>query len=269
LRSRSVLAALAAAALVLPACGDGGDDATPETTPTATSTDGTDGAAAADAPSFEDGVAAVVNGEEIGAELLEERVELAAASPELAPLLEGEDGEAARAQLRASVLSQLIVNQLVLDGAESRGLEVDDAAVDETREELAAEAGGEEAFEDQVAQAGLDEDQLRAELEAVTALRLVRDDLQEETGAEDEPSPNPTEPSAGDALLQQWLLEQLTSADVAVAPEIGSWDQTQGTVVPAGAAGTTAPGGADVAPEETGSPAEEPAPTTASPSPAG
>lgn len=239
---RQLLAVLAAAALVLSACGEGdGGDAADERSPsTATETD----AAATAAPSLDDGVAAVVNGTDIPADLLEARVETAAATPEVAALLEGEEGDAARAQLRASVLSQLIVNRLVLDGAEERGLEIDDDAIAATREELSAEAGGEKAFEQQIADAGLDEVQLREELEAVTALRLVRQDLQEEAGGQPSPSDGGADAQAGaDALLQQWLLAQITTADIAVAPEVGSWDATRGTVVPAGAGAPPAPTG--------------------------
>lgn len=226
MRPLSLPAVLAACVLLLAACGGGGDDggtATPS--PDATAADG--------ATELSEGVAALVNGTEIPTDQLEARVETASESPEVAEILEGEDGAAALAQLRASILSQMIVNRIVLDGAEERGLEVDDEAIEETREELAEQAGGEEAFEEQVEQAGLDADQLASELEAITALRLVREDLSAEADTPAAgPSPDGTTPDPADALLQQWLLERLQAAEVQVDPEIGSWDPAQGAVVP-------------------------------------
>ncbi|MBW3618947.1 MAG: SurA N-terminal domain-containing protein [Actinobacteria bacterium] len=224
---RSLLALLAALLLVLAACGDGdgpSDGASPSP-----------GDAAGEVELAE-GAAAVVNGTEIPTPVLDARVETAAAAPEVAEILGGEDGEAARSQLEASILSQLIVNEIVIDGAADRGLEVDDDAVAETRDELTEQAGGEEAFAEQVGQAGLDDVQLAAELEAITALRLVRDDLSaEEVGSPPpvQPAPDGSTPDPADARLQQWLLEQLQAAEVAVAPEIGTWDPTRGSVVPA------------------------------------
>lgn len=250
MRSRSVPAVLLALTLGLAACG-GDDGASDEPSPAPTAAAEGDDAGA----ELAEGVAATVNGTEIPAALLDARVETAAAAPQLAEILEGEDGDAARAQLQASILSQLIVNEIVVDGAEERGLAIDEDAVAETREELTTQAGGQDAFDDQIEQAGLDEEQLAAELEAITALRLVRDDL---TGEADgtpppaAPAPDGSTPDPADALLQQWLLEQLQGADIAVAPAIGSWDATQGTVVPAGAqAPSTGQPGPETTPEAT------------------
>lgn len=258
MRPLSLPAVLAALVLLLAACGGGGDDGGAE--------DPSPGATAADgATELSEGAAALVNGTEIPTDQLEARVETASESPEVAEILEGEDGAAALAQLRASILSQLIVNRIVLDGAEERGLEVDEDAVEETREELAQQAGGEEAFDEQVEQAGLDADQLSSELEAITALRLVREDLSAETGTPTAaPSPDGASPDPADALLQQWLLEQLQAAEVQVAPEIGSWDSNQGTVVPPA---VPAPGTEGATDDATGpaSPAASPSPTAASP----
>lgn len=249
MRRVPVLATLAALVLALAACGDGAEEgASGDVSPTATAADGDTAA-----PELEDGVAAVVDGDEIPADLLEARVETAASAPELAEVLEGENGDAARAQLRASILSQLIVNEIVVAGAEERGLEIDDEAIAETRDELTSQAGGEAAFEEQVGAAGLDEDQLAAELEAITALRLVRDDLSDGASpAPTEPSADATTPDPADLALQEWLIERLGTADVTVAPEIGTWDPAQGLVVP--------PGGGLQAPPTGGAP---PAPTDA------
>lgn len=253
-RSRPLLALAAAVALALAACGGAGDDAAPDTSPA------TDDAAGAE---LGEGVAAVVNGTEIPTEVVDARAATAAAAPEVAAILEGEDGEAAQAQLQASILSQLIVNEIVVDGAEARGLTIDEDAIEETRDELTTQAGGAEAFAEQVDQAGLDETQLMAELAAVTALRLVRDDLSAEadgTPPPVQPAPDGSTPDPADALLQQWLLGQLQEADVTVEPSIGSWDPTRGTVVPAGA--TAPPAGPPAPPaSEPTAPADAPAPT--------
>lgn len=243
MRRPPLLAVLLTSILVLTACGGTDEAGTGEASPTAAATGGPE------ASPLHDGVAAVVNGEEIPTELLSARVETAAASPELAEVLAGETGDQARAQLRASILSQLIVNEIVVDGAEERGLAVDDAAIAETRQELTTQAGGEQAFDEQVAAAGLDEDQLTAELEAITALRLVRDDLSPAAGASPSEAESADDAAAGttpdpaDAALQQWLIERLQAAEIAVAPEIGTWDPRQGTVVPAGVSAPVPPEG--------------------------
>lgn len=248
MRLRRSLAVLAAAALVLPACG-GGDEPDPSLTPSAEDEQ-------ADAAAVADGVAAVVNGTEIPHDVLAARIETAASTPQVSQMLEGDQGDQIRAQLEASILSQLVLNRIVLDGAEEFGVDVDEDAVEETRSQLVSEAGGEDAFAEEVAAAGLDPEQLLAELEAVTAMRLVREELvaaeEAESAEEPEAGPTPTpQGSPGDAALQQWLVEHLQSAQVQVDPEIGRWDPAQGMIVPP-AAEAPAPGTPPVAPSEAG-----------------
>lgn len=241
---RRVLAALTVVVLTLTACG--GSEPEEETT----DADPTEGTVALD-----EGVAATVDGTEIPADLLEARLANAEDTPQISQLLEGEQADAVRRQLASTILSQLIVNEIVVNGAEEMGLEVDEEAIETTREELVTEAGGEDVFVEQVSAAGLDEEQLAAELESITALRLVREEL---TG-EEAPAPGPqatASPSEDEAALQQWLLEHIQAAEVQVDPEIGSWDPNQGAVVPAGG-GLQAPppggAGAPPAPPEEGS----------------
>lgn len=251
MRSLRPLAVAAVAALALTACGDS-DSGQPADDPT-----GTETAAGSAGAELGEGVAATVDGTEIPTTIVENRVDSAAQTPEVSELLEGEQAEAVRAQLRASVLSQLIVNELVVSGAEDLGLEVDDEAIAQSREELVESAGGEDAFDEQVVAAGLDESQLAAELESITALRLVREELADAEEAETEatategPQAQPTEPTGPDAALEQWLVEQLRTAEIQVDPEIGTWDPAQGLVVPPGG-GLQAPstGGAPPAPTE-------------------
>ncbi len=265
MRFRRPAAVFAAAAITLTACGGGGAE-----DPSTSQSEG-----ATDAGEVGGDVAASVNGTEISRELLDGRIETASATPEVAQLLEGEQGEALKAQLTASVLSQLILNRIVLDGAGEMGLEVDEDAVAETRQQLVDESGSDAAFEEQVASAGLDPDQLTAELEAITAMRLVRDELGGAAASE-----TPTEAASpgaepGSAELQQWLVEQLEAAEVAVDPELGTWDAAQGRVVPVG--GDVAPPAPAPAPDGSEAPApgtgttEAPAtePTATEPAPTG
>lgn len=227
IRRRTAIA-FATVALGLAACG--GDDAStsPGQEETATSSEG----AAAEADAAE--VAATVNDTEIPRSVLDSRVEDALATPQLAQMAESDASGDAEKQVRASVLSQLIVNQLVLDGAEEMGLEVDDEAIAQTRDELVTEAGGEDAFAEQVAAAGLDEDQLSSEIESIAALRLVREEL---TGSAEPQQPSEgadpsADPNAG--ALEEWLIEQVQSAEIEVDPAIGTWDAQQAAVIPAG-----------------------------------
>lgn len=227
-----VLSALAALLLLLAACGDGADEggASPD--------DATGDAQGAEEPAgpdadLDDETAAEVNGVAIPRERVDERVDEAiAGDEELAAQVEGSGGEDLLGMFRAQTLTILIQTRIILDSAAELDVEPDDADVDAAREDLVAELGGEEAFADAVAQAGISEDALRDQLEGVAALEAVGERLVEE-GETPEAPEGAEDADPAELAAQQWLAEQVANAEVAVHPDLGQWDPQSGQVMPA------------------------------------
>lgn len=245
---RTKLTVLTAAVLLLGACSTGGDDtpADPTAPDAPTATDGTAApvptagatppappeAVSADLP---DGVAASVGDVEIGTEELAARFDLVVAQPEIQQQLETGDGEQIEAQLNSQILSQLIVQEAVVQGAAEEGIEVTDEQVAEERAELVETVGGEEALAERMAQAGIPESELEDDLRAGVAFEQVGEALVEQGEAPTTgPSPAPSgAPDPVQMAQQQWLMELLTGMDIVVDESLGGWDATTGSVVPA------------------------------------
>jgi parvulin-like peptidyl-prolyl isomerase len=140
---------LALLALVLSACGPGGNPAN----------------------------AAEVNGDAIPLTALEQRFESVEANPQFAEQFAADDDGTLQAQVQASILSELIRAAVWQQGAAELGLDVSDADVEERREQLVDEVGGQEAFDDLVEQSGLTEDILQAEIRMLLVQERVREEL--------------------------------------------------------------------------------------------
>lgn len=227
-RSTTIVALLTALALV--GCGSGDGEPSETETPTAPG-------AEAGAPSpvdLPDGVAAQVGDTEIPEEQVEKRVAAVVDQDTPAPT-EGATGpdtvdpEQREAAVTAQVLGDLIVGHVILMGAEDLGVAPTDEDVAALREEIAAGAGGEEAFMEQAAAAGYDEDAIERELRVLAAFQNVTDTLIEEQGG-DSASPAPEDQQA----VQVWLIEQLEATSIAVDEQYGVWDPTTGQVLPLG-----------------------------------
>ena len=235
---------LLAGSLLLAACG-GGDDASTDASATATDT-ATD-AAPSDAPSQADlvsedlpeGVAATVGGEQIPVQDLEARLEVIRTIPQVQEQLEGDEASQVEAQLQQQALSQLVLQEVVIQGAAEEDVEIADEQVAERRTELQESAGGEDAFVEQLANAGVPEDQLDAELRASIAFEVVTEKLLADAGVEPAPTPTegattapPVNPEA-QQVQQQWLTELVSSTDVVVDEAYGAWNPATGQVVAA------------------------------------
>lgn len=226
-------AVAAALALLLAACGNGGNgevepDASPQDEDVSQSDDGP-GAELAD------DVAAVVNGEEIAAADVDAQVEAFTSNPEIAAALDGDNGEQAQGMLRAQVLSTAIVNVIALATAEELGVPVTDDDVAAARAQLEEEAGGADALAQTLVDEGISSEQVDTQLQALAALRNIEGAVAEDAeGGGDDAQENPDAPSAGEVAAQQLLAEELASAEVVVNDDYGSWDPQVGQVVPPG-----------------------------------
>lgn len=140
-RKHAVHAALiGAAALLLASCGDDTPDA-----------------------------AATVNGTEIPTSLVETQAELMGNNPQLTQQFEGASEDQIQQQLNAMALNQLIIERLVLDGADEMGIEISDEDIAETITEISAQFGGEEEMYVQLEeQQGLDRAEVDRQLELIT-----------------------------------------------------------------------------------------------------
>ena len=247
MRTRKLALALLAATTFLAGCGDDADSddrAAPETTDT-TVAEGDAG----EAGSLDDGVAAMVDGEEISAATIDGHVEDFAANPEFAEQLEGPDGEPARAQLRAQLLSSAVQSSVLLAGAEEIGDPVTDEDLTAARAQVEEQAGGADGLQSAMEQQGLTEDLLQMELRGVAAVQNITETLDEEAGeaTSGETTPDDAEPGTeltpSEQRVQEFLLELAGSADIQIHPDFGRWDSQSGQVVPPGGAPAPMPGG--------------------------
>jgi peptidyl-prolyl cis-trans isomerase C len=135
---------------------------------------------AACGPSGNPSVAASVNGEEIPVAEVEERYEAIAANPQFQQQLEAGGGDDFIEQVQARLLSDLIEAELVAQGAADLGVEISEADVEERRESLIEEVGGQETFEQLVEESGLTEEQIDEQVRDIT----LREEIQEELSAD-------------------------------------------------------------------------------------
>lgn len=170
------------------------------------------------------GVAATVEGSTIEIATVEEIFDEVVDTETFADELAGDDGAELRRDLESQILSQLVVSEIVLRGAEEDfGVRVDDDALAETLADFETEAGGAAAFDAQLAEVGLSRAAfVRMELPLTTLLRALESEFGPlgETGAMTD----------GQRALQEWGLERFGAASVAVAPRYGRWNPDTGEI---------------------------------------
>lgn len=120
--------------------------------------------------------------------------------------------------LQQRELTLLVRRDLINSLAQRMGISVSPGQVSAVRQNLASQAGGEKAFEQQAEQSGVSAHDLPAVLhdealgEAITA-KLTND------------------PSSGDALYAQALQKEAKRIGVHISPRFGQWDQSTVAVV--------------------------------------
>lgn len=231
MRSATLAALLAALMLVAAACANGNGEGSEEQTDNGETSSAEDDRGA----ELDDDVAAVVNGEEIPVDDVENLVEAFATNPEIAEQLEGEQGGDLRDLLRAQVLTTAIVTRVAVEGAAELDRPVTDEDLAAARDELEEETGGAEAFKAALEEEGLTEEQLKVQLRGLAALRNIQEALDEEAGEEAEAEEAPEgAPTASEQRAQNFVTERLAEADVVVNDDYGSWDPQTGNVTPPG-----------------------------------
>lgn len=242
MRLLKLAALLAALMLFVGACGNNGEDADAE----AEVDDDEDVTAVEDdrGAELDDDVAAVVNGEEIPASMVQEQVETFSANPDIAAALEGDDAELTMAVMQAQILTTLIINAVALEAAEDLGVPVTDEDVERIHAELEDETGGPDELQDVMERDGMSEQQLASRLEARAAMRNIQEALAEDADADEEAAEDPEEAAEDPAgeddadpdelRAQQHIAERLLAADVVVNDDYGEWDPERGQVIPAG-----------------------------------
>lgn len=122
------------------------------------------GAACAPAGAGPPTVAAVVNGEEIPVDELSDQYESVRSNPQVAQQLQGDDSGQFASQLQAELLTGLVQSRLLTQGAEEQGISVTSEDVQEQRDQIVQQVGGEEAFQQLLEQNQLTEQQVTEQL---------------------------------------------------------------------------------------------------------
>jgi hypothetical protein len=213
--------------LVLAGCASDPDDVATDPSPTATEP-GQGQVGQTYAADLADGVAAEVGGVTIAVALIDARNQLLREDPQFGAQLEEDETGTLEGQLRSQILNQLVLQELVLQGAASDGIEVTDDDVAAEREVLVEEFGDEETLQAQLAAAGLPEDQLDMEIRASLAIDRVTEQLLADAGDVD-----PTDEEARFAAQEQWLRSVADDVDVVVDTAFGAWSPEQLAVIPA------------------------------------
>lgn len=131
-------------------------------------------------------VAAVVNGEEIPVEELSEQYDTVRANPQVAQQLQGDETGQVNAQLQAELLTGLIQSRLLSQAAEDLGVSVTSEDVQQQRQEIVAQVGGEEAFQQLLEQNQLTEQQVEEQLRNRALQEAVAEELTADREVTDE-----------------------------------------------------------------------------------
>lgn len=235
---RTLIALLASLLLVLAACGDNGaepqaDDEDAEAQGEEDAAE--EGPAAEPEPvELEDGVAGTVEDDEISDGEVAEATEELAGNPQIEAQIE--QGQLTEELLPTVALEQAIQTQVLERGADDLGVEVGEAELEAAEEELVEDMGGPDEFDDQLDEAGLNEEDLEETLRLEALINGVQEQLDvDEAAAEDEEAPmgpdgQPVDPA--EAAFQEWFYEQMVGTDIAVDEEYGVWVAEQGTIMP-------------------------------------
>ena len=123
-------------------------------------------------------VAATVNDAEIPISAVEARFEQAKAQPQVQQQLEADTEGAFESQIQAQILSQLVLSEILVQWGDDLGIEVTEEDIEAQREALIEQLGGQEAFDQAVAESGLSDEDVEEQLRQ----RALQDKIAEEVG---------------------------------------------------------------------------------------
>lgn len=132
-------------------------------------------------------LAAIVNGEEIPISTVEARLDMVRQNPQAAAQLENDPDGTILAQAENELLNDLIQTTLLEQGARDElDIAVTQEDVDQQREEVIEQAGGEEAFNEIIEQNNLSEEEIETQLRRLSLTQQVTDELSQSIDITDE-----------------------------------------------------------------------------------
>ena len=123
-------------------------------------------------------VAATVGGTDIPVTEVETRFEQAKTQPQVQQQLEGDAEGTIAGQIQAQILSQLVTAEILEQWGDELGIEVTEEDVEAQKEALIEQLGGEEAFDQAVAESGLADEDIQLQLRQ----RALQEKIAEEVG---------------------------------------------------------------------------------------
>lgn len=122
--------------------------------------------------------AAVVNGVKIPEILISERLtQSMITSPELGDLIKGKSGARSRQTFQREILSDLIEEEIVNQGAASLNVSITSEQVEEQLRQIKAQYGSQKAFDEELAKLGLTEQQARRLVRTSGLVLAVKEEL--------------------------------------------------------------------------------------------
>ncbi|MPZ88844.1 MAG: hypothetical protein GEU81_12370 [Nitriliruptorales bacterium] len=132
-------------------------------------------------------LAAAVNGQNISIAIIEERLEILRDNPQVAEQLENDPDGTLLAQAENELLNDLIQSTLLEQGAQEEfDIEVTEADVDEQREQVVDQVGGQDAFDEFVEQNSVSEEEIETQLRRLSLTEQVTAVLSEDVEVTDE-----------------------------------------------------------------------------------
>lgn len=130
-------------------------------------------------------VAATVGGTDITVTEVDEAYDQRAGGPGVASELAGDESGASEENLRSGVLTTLIRTEILRQAADDQGIEVTQDDIDEQRDLLVEQLGGQEQLDQLVEQANLSEEELESNLRDQAIQAGLTAELSEEVSQQD------------------------------------------------------------------------------------
>lgn len=177
-------------------------------------------------------VAATVGDRSVPAAQIDERLATIRDSEQFQQQAQGDLSGSFALDAQTQLVTGAVRSEILRVVAEQEGIEVTDAEVDEARDDLVEQLGGEEEFRDRLAQQGVSEDFVLEQLRD----QQLQTALQEEVGA--------------DGDLGAFVQGEIADVPIEVNPRYGEWDPDTLSVTPLQPLAQAAPpAGATAAPE--------------------